>query len=64
MCAMELILLVVFAENHPEDVAVEVEIGANSDVSVDECHDGDSIANNLDNNPSGSSNAPPRLSIE
>ncbi|EEB18873.1 hypothetical protein Phum_PHUM537450 [Pediculus humanus corporis] len=51
-------------ENHPEDVAVEVEIGANSDVSVDECHDGDSIANNLDNNPSGNNTAPPRLSVE
>ncbi|KAK6627605.1 hypothetical protein RUM44_010083 [Polyplax serrata] len=51
-------------ENHPEDVAVEVEIGANSDVSVDECHEGDNIANNLDNNPSGSNNPPPRLNVE
>lgn len=54
----------IFTENHPEDVAVEVEIGANSDVSVDECHEGDNIANNLDNNPSGSNNPPPRLNVE
>lgn len=60
------VVLFCLIDHHPEDVvAGEVEIGANSDISIDERHENDGNTNSLDNNtPSVSNTTQTRRGIE
>lgn len=54
-----------FLDHHPEDVAVEVEIGGNSDVSIDERPENSTNTNNLEFNvPSANNGNPNRRTVE
>lgn len=55
----------IFLDHHPEDVAVEVEIGGNSDVSIDERPENSTNTNNLEFNvPSANNGNPNRRTVE
>ncbi|KAL0280072.1 UNVERIFIED_CONTAM: hypothetical protein PYX00_001471 [Menopon gallinae] len=57
--------ILILDENHPEDVAAEVEIGANNDTNMQDRQEPSTNANNMDNNASApNANNAPRRTVE